>query len=58
MGPLTNITCYIPHIIQLKLSTNNTHHITTKIGPQITLSPHKAQHHLAFGQNPKKAQTP
>ena len=57
MGPLTNITRYIPHIIQPKFSTNNTHHITTKIGLQITLSPHKAQHHLACGQNQKKAQT-
>ena len=25
---------YYPHIIQLGLSTKNTHHITTKIGPQ------------------------
>ena len=29
-----------------------------KLGCKITLSPHKAQHHLACGQNPKKAQTP
>ena len=58
MGPLTNIIRYIPHIIQLKSFTNNTHHITTKIGPQITLSPHKAQRYLTCGQNQKKAQTP
>ena len=30
LGPLTDIT----HIIQLRFSTNNTYHITTKIGPQ------------------------
>ena len=58
MGPLTTITYYIPHIIQLKFSTKYAHHITTKIGPQITLSPQKAQHHLACGQNSKKAQIP
>ena len=57
MGPLTNITCYIPHIIQLKFSINNTHHITTKIGPQNYIISHKAQHYLACGQNPKKVQT-
>lgn len=27
-----------------------------KLGHKITLSPHKAQHHLAYGQNSKKAQ--
>ena len=27
-----------------------------KLGCKITLSPHKAQHHLAYGQNSKKAQ--
>ena len=29
-----------------------------KLGRKITLSPHKAQHHLACGQNSKKAQIP
>ena len=29
-----------------------------KLGRKITLAPQKAQHHLASGQNPKKAQTP
>ena len=58
MVPLTNITYYISYIIQLKFSTKYARHITTKIGPQITLSPHKAQHHLACRQNSKKAQIP
>ena len=58
MVPLTNITYYISYIIQLKFSTKYARHITTKIGPQITLSPHIAQHHLACRQNSKKAQIP
>ena len=33
MGPLTNITHYSPHIIQLGFS-QKTHHITAKIGLQ------------------------
>ena len=32
--------------------------LLSKLSRKITLSPHKAQHHLACGQNPKKAQTP
>ena len=34
LGPLTNIIHYILHIIQLEFPTKNTHHVTTKIGPQ------------------------
>ena len=56
MGPLTNITYYIPHIIQLKFSTKYAYHITTKIGPQITLYP--TQSPTSFGLWAKLKESP
>ena len=54
---LSQILPIISHISS-KFSTKYAYHVTTKIGSQITLFPHKAQHHLACGQNSKKAQNP
>ena len=56
MGPLTNITHYIPHIIQLKFSTNNAHHITTKIGLQNYIIP--TQSPTSFGLWAKSKESP
>ena len=50
-APLTHITHILSNLGFLK----NTHHITTKIGPQnYTISAKKAQKHLPYGkiQNP------
>ena len=54
MGPLTNITRYIPHIIQLKFSANNTHHITTKIGPQNYIFPTQSPTSFSLWVKPKE----
>ena len=55
MGPLTNITHYIPHIIQLKFSTNNTHRITTKIGPQNYIIPTQSPTSFSLWAKPKES---
>ena len=56
MGPLTNITRYTPHVIQLGFSQKILIILLPKLGRKITFFPHKAQHYLACGQNPKKVQ--
>ena len=56
MGSLTNITHYSPHIIQLGFSQKYSSYYYQNWAIKFTLFPHKAQHHLACGQNPKKAQ--
>ena len=56
MGPLTNISYYIPHIIQFKFSTNNAHHITTKIEPQNYTIP--TQSPTSFGLWAKLKESP
>ena len=54
MGPLTNITHYIPHIIQLKFSTNNAHHITAEIGPQNYIIPTQTPTSFGLWAKPKE----
>ena len=56
MGPLTNITHYSSHAIQLGFSQKILIILLPKLGLKITFFPHKAQHYLVCGQNPKKAQ--
>ena len=56
MGPLTNITHYSSHAIQLGFSQKILIILLPKLGRKIIFFPHKAQHYLACGQNPKKAQ--
>ena len=55
MGPFTNITHYILHIIQLKFSTNNTHHITTKIGLQNYIIPTQSPTSFSLWAKPKES---
>ena len=55
MSPLTNITRYIPHIIQLKFSVNNTHHITTKIEPQNYIFPTQSPTSFSLWVKPKES---
>ena len=55
MSHLTNITRYIPHIIQLKFSTNNTHHNTTKIGPQNYIIPTQRPTSFSLWTKPKES---
>ena len=55
MGPLTNITRYIPHIIQLKFSANYTHHITTKIGLQNYIIPTQGSTSFSLWAKPKES---
>ena len=54
MSHLTNITRYISYIIQLKFSTNNTHHITTKIGPQNYIIPTQNPTSFSLWTKPKE----
>ena len=54
MGPFTNITYYILHIIQLKFSTNNAHHITAEIGPQNYIIPTQSPTSFSLWEKPKE----
>ena len=56
MSSLTNITHYNPYVIQLGFSQKILIILLPKLGRKITFFPHKAQHYLVCGQNPKKAQ--
>ena len=56
MGSLTNITHYNPYVIQLGFSQKILIILLPKLGRKITFFPHKAQHYLVCGQNPKKTQ--
>ena len=55
MGHLTNIIRYILNIIQLKFSTNNTHHITTKNGPQNYIIPTQSPTSFSLWTKPKES---
>ena len=55
MGPFTNITHYILYIIQLKFSTNNTHHITIKIEPQNYIVPTQSPTSFSLWAKPKES---
>ena len=53
---LSQILPIIAHILSNWVFTKILIILLSKLGRKITLSPHKAQHHSACGQNPKKAQ--
>ena len=55
MGSLTNIIRYIPRTIQLNSPQINTHHITTKIGPQNYIIPTQSLTSFGLWAKPKES---